>query len=218
MTTMIFIRHGQSEGNLLHVCCGQKDYPLTPLGLKQAQMTAGYLKEHYAIDYIYASSLTRTMQTAAPTAEAFGMEIIPSDEFKELCGGMLEGMPKKEIEEKYNDLHTAWCNGENICPEGGETKQQMLDRLFPFFEGLLKKHRGKCVALFGHWGPIYEIYRTWADQCPALKLPGVEKNPISNSSVTAVEYDDNGNFVKILELGYNGHLGKDTSDSVKGLV
>lgn len=220
MTTVILVRHGQSVGNFLGMCCGQKDYPLTEQGHEQAKLTGAYLKKHYAIDAIYASSLTRTMQTAAPTGEAFGLEVIPADAFKEMCGGILEGVSKAEIHEnkEYYELHREWNNGEDICPEGGETKRQLRERVLEFYRELLKKHTGQCIAIFSHWGPIYQIYQTWVNERPELNLPTVEDNPISNSSITVGQYDDNGRFLEVLELGQKGHLGDIASDSLKGLV
>ena len=52
MTTLIFVRHGQSEGNLKKIFTGQLDIPLTELGRAQAQRTAEYLCANYSIDAI----------------------------------------------------------------------------------------------------------------------------------------------------------------------
>ena len=220
MTTVILVRHGQSTGNLVGACCGQKDYPLTEQGHEQARMTGAYLKEHYHIDHIYASSLTRTMQTAAPTGEAFGLEVIPADAFKETCGGVLEGRTRKDLEQdpKYRDIHNAWGKTEDSAPEGGETKRQMRERVLPFYNELLEKHKGECIAIFSHWGPIYQIYLTWLNARPDLNLPTVESNPISNSSISVGVYDENGVLFSVPELGYNSHLGDRATDSLRGMV
>ena len=220
MTTVILVRHGQSVGNLLGMCCGQKDYPLTEQGLKQARMTGEYLKAHYRIDHIYASSLTRTMQTAAPTGESFGLEVIPADAFKEMCGGILEGISKQEIAENpmYFELHRAWNQCLDVAPEGGETKQQLKDRVLPFYRSLLEKHKGECIAIFSHWGPIYQIYKDWVEERPDLNLPSVDNNPITNSSITVGVFDEDGKLLSVPELGRNSHLGNRVTDSLKGLV
>ena len=222
MTTVILVRHGQSVGNLLGVCCGQKDYPLTEQGHEQAKLTGAYLKEHYAIDHIYASSLTRTMQTAAPTAEAFGLETIPADAFKEMCGGFLEGKSKQEISEnpEYYALHLAWNNEDDVAPEGGETKRQLRERVFAFFRELIQRHKGECFAIFSHWGPVFNICQSWNDPNTGKRIFNMEDGSlrIPNSSITVVELDDDGNLLHVRALGYNAHLGSLVSDSIKGLV
>ena len=223
MITVILVRHGQSVGNLLGMCCGQKDYPLTEQGLEQARMTGEYLKAHYRIDHIYASSLTRTMQTAAPTAEAFGLETIPSDALKEMSGGILEGVSKKEIFEnkEYYESFCTWNDTEDFCPEGGETKRQMRERVLAFWGELIQKHKGECIALFSHWGPVFSICQSWNDPNHAEKrICNMEDGTlrIPNSSITVVELDDDGTLLRVKELGYNAHLGSIVSDSIKGLV
>ena len=51
MTTLIFVRHGQSESNLAKVFTGQGNTPLTALGRAQAERAAAYL-EQYPITHI----------------------------------------------------------------------------------------------------------------------------------------------------------------------
>ena len=77
MTTLIFVRHGQSESNLAKVFTGQGNTKLTPLGRAQAERTAEYLRD-FPISRIYASDLDRAMETASPTAKFFGLEVVPN--------------------------------------------------------------------------------------------------------------------------------------------
>ena len=70
---IIFVRHGQSEGNLVRSFLGHTDLPLTELGHKQAEATAEYLKDT-DIDIIYASDLKRAWQTAEHIAEKKELE------------------------------------------------------------------------------------------------------------------------------------------------
>ena len=58
-----FIRHGQSEGNRLHLHCGWSDTPLSELGHQQARAANAYLKD-IPFDRIYCSDLPRARQTA----------------------------------------------------------------------------------------------------------------------------------------------------------
>ena len=75
MTPLIFIRHAMSEGNVLEVCSGQKNYSLIEEGFEQANRLAQYLIDTYPIKAIYSSDLLRCIQTAEPTAKAFGLPI-----------------------------------------------------------------------------------------------------------------------------------------------
>ena len=73
MTTLIFVRHGESLANLQNLFAGHYDIPLTELGHTQAERTAQYL-DRYHIDHIYASDLQRAYQTAEHTAARQGSE------------------------------------------------------------------------------------------------------------------------------------------------
>ena len=73
-TTVVLVRHGQSQGNLKDLFLGHTDLPLTPLGLSQAALASVYL-DRYKFDAIVSSDLTRAMQTAAPTAARQGLTI-----------------------------------------------------------------------------------------------------------------------------------------------
>ena len=107
MTTVIFVRHGQSTANLEHVFAGHTDAPLTELGKKQAQNTANFLKD-YPICAIYSSDLMRSMQTAEPTGKLHNLPVIPDRELREIYAGEWEGRSYEELMEKYADSFTIW--------------------------------------------------------------------------------------------------------------
>ena len=217
MTTLILVRHGQSVGNVLEVFCGQKDYPLTERGKMQAELTAAYLKEHYQIERIYSSDLSRAMQTAAPTAEAFGLEIIPAKELREIASGVFEGFGRGQMEEVQPELLFAWTEGGAIAPEGAETHPQLKVRIESFLKWLLEEEKGNCVALFAHWGGIYKILCFLVDHSPALELD-LSRIQLPNASVTAFRLLDNGQVESVLDLSYEEHLGNLATESPKGLL
>ena len=66
-----FIRHGQSEGNRLHLHCGWSDTPLSELGHQQARAANAYLKD-IPFDRIYCSDVPRARQTAADALHCSG--------------------------------------------------------------------------------------------------------------------------------------------------
>ena len=107
MTTLICIRHGQSEINLARRLTGQLDPPLTPLGVEQARRTAEFLRSQ-PITRIYSSDLVRCMDTAAPTAAMHGLPVIPEPAFREIFAGKWEGMTFDAITAAYPESHHVW--------------------------------------------------------------------------------------------------------------
>ena len=52
LTTLILIRHGESESNIIHIFNGQGNVQLTKKGHEQAKKTAEYVTAKFKIDKI----------------------------------------------------------------------------------------------------------------------------------------------------------------------
>ncbi|MFZ5954457.1 MAG: histidine phosphatase family protein [Candidatus Dependentiae bacterium] len=64
-TTLILIRHGQTDWNLAGKLQGHADIPLNAKGIEQAKRVAHYLKaKQVPITALYSSDLQRAQQTA----------------------------------------------------------------------------------------------------------------------------------------------------------
>ena len=109
MTTLILVRHGQSNTNLEQRFTGQGHAVLTELGHKQAECTAHYL-DRYSIDVIYSSDLTRSMQTAEATARRQGRSVIPNANLREIDAGLWEGLPYAELKKTYPESYALWTD------------------------------------------------------------------------------------------------------------
>ena len=78
---LIFVRHGQSMGNLNGTFLGWTDLPLSPLGFKQAEKTAQFLSS-LNIDKIYSSDLLRAYETSLALSKKRGNEVIKEKSFR----------------------------------------------------------------------------------------------------------------------------------------
>ena len=114
MTRIILVRHGRSMANVADIFAGITETPLTPHGLLQAPAVANYLFEHEKIDKVYASPLSRAMDTVRPTAERFGLSVIPDKGLIEVDGGRWEGLSCAELAEKYNGGGHACAAGATV--------------------------------------------------------------------------------------------------------
>ena len=214
MTTVIFVRHGQSTANLECIFAGHTDAPLTDLGHKQAENTAKFL-QNYPICAIYSSDLARSMQTALPTARLHNLPIVPDCELREIFAGEWEGRSYQELVEKYDESFTAWrtdCG--RAHPEGGESTLELGARIYREVDRLIEAHRGKCFAIFTHATPIRLMRAKW-EGYPPEELKNVEF--CANASVSVAEYDDNGQ-VNVLLCGYDEHQGDIATRFVKGAI
>lgn len=125
---LYLIRHGQTESNVKHLL--DTAYPGAPLnstGLAQARELADRLGDE-PIEAVYASNLTRAQQTAAPLAEARGVEVQTLDGLREIAAGVEELNP---VWDTYIDMLRSWSpSNMDSGLEGGETARQFVERYF----------------------------------------------------------------------------------------
>ncbi len=153
-TTLFLIRHGQSAGNAEGRFGGHTATPLSPLGLRQAEITAQTLAKE-RITTIYSSDLRRAVQTAEPLAKILGIEIKKTQEFRERCVGVLEGLTFDEAEEEFpSDYDALITRNLDHSITDGESYRQLIERTSTKLHEILHYHQGERIAVFAHTGTI----------------------------------------------------------------
>ena len=102
---LLVIRHGESEADLLDVHEGRADFALTERGHRQAEAMADYVAKNFDISKIYASTLTRAKQTAEHLSNQTGISIVFDENLMEFNNGLLAGLPRAVVREKYPEVH-----------------------------------------------------------------------------------------------------------------
>ena len=188
MTRLILIRHGQSEANKGIWWAGHTDAPLTELGHAQAEAAARYLKAHEHIDAVYSSDLSRAMNTARPTAKAFGLTVTPEVGLREIFSGEWEEQPFSVIDTKYAADRSLWFTDlANACCTGGETIAALYDRVIATVTRIAAENDGKTVLLAAHWTPILAMI------CHALGRPRAEIGDCpepANASLQIIKFEN----------------------------
>ena len=158
-TTLLVIRHGETAWNAEHRIQGHLDIPLSTTGIRQAACLADRLAGE-AVDAVYSSELARAWLTAAPLAERLGLEIIADTRLRERSFGVFEGLTLEEIAtqrpegfERWRERDPAWAI------DGGESGQQLIDRVLAAFHEIAARHRGETVAVVTHGGVLDVVYR-----------------------------------------------------------
>lgn len=196
MTTLILIRHGESEANRQGIFAGQINPDLQDRGLKQAELTAKYIAENYKVDKIYSSDLIRAYKTAQSLGNILDMEIIKEPKLREIHGGKWEGMKFSELSGIYPKVYETWMNdiGNSACPEG-ENLRSMCVRIMDVLTEIARENDGKTVAIATHATPI-RIIQTMIQKGTLNEMSAVPW--VSNASVTVVEYSDNKWDIKLV--------------------
>jgi valyl-tRNA synthetase len=136
---IIFIRHGESEGNINKIYTGRTDSPLTEKGRVQAKEAAKKLKGR-TIGKIISSDLSRALETAAIISKDLGLPTESYPEFQEVFGGDLEGTKKEDTPL----LIAALTAGT------GETSSMLLDRARKAWEIINNDTSDGDIVIVGH--------------------------------------------------------------------
>lgn len=194
MTRLYLVRHGQTEWNIEGRMQGSKDSPLTDLGIYQAKQLGKSL-EKVNIDIVYSSSSERTMNTAKIIVGKRKINILPTDELKEMNFGFWEGMTFEVIKEQYQELYQTFWNTPHLlrdCP--GESFEQLKNRLVGFVNKVIQQHEGKDILLVTHGVALKMIINTFK----GLDIKDIFQGEILKpTSLTVVEVENNNyNIVK----------------------
>jgi broad specificity phosphatase PhoE len=143
-------RHGETTWNAEGRIQGRSDPELSPKGYAQSQGLLEQLKER-PISAVYTSTLQRSILTARPIANYFGLPIQRQPELDEIAFGILEG---KHILDFSEELKEEWERFKDkrltYRISGGENYADVTFRVKPFMEKILSKHEGQEILIVGH--------------------------------------------------------------------
>ena len=153
--TVILARHGQVSWNIERRFLGHRDLPLTEEGIRQAEKLAHRLGREPALARAYSSDLERAAATARKVAEVRGIEVIESNDLRELDFGDWEGLTFDEIKKGWGPLLDLWLDDPfKYRPPGGESLGQLLGRTEGAMKRIIGANPGKTVLVVSHGGPI----------------------------------------------------------------
>lgn len=202
MTKVLLIRHGESTANLHNIFAGHFDAELTERGHEQAECTARYIADTYKVDAIYASDLRRAFCTGVHLGNLLGLIVYPERGMREIYAGEWEGVPFFGIKDTHPAEHHVWNTdiGNSVCP-GGESVEQMSNRVYETLCRLASENDGKTIAVFSHATPI----RSMQWRMTGKPLSHMQNVPwVSNASVTELQYEHG--IFSAVHIGQDAHL------------
>ncbi|HTX63075.1 MAG TPA: histidine phosphatase family protein [Acidimicrobiales bacterium] len=155
------IRHGESTWNEKGIVQGQLDPGLTRLGREQAARCARTLAEGMRAEALYSSDLRRALESAAPIAEALGLELQVEADLRERSLGDAEGSPNPTLGPARSGISEGRVVDADAAPAGGESVRQLYERAVTCARRVLSRHRGD-VVLVCHGG-VVRVLAAWLD-------------------------------------------------------
>lgn len=150
MTTLLLVRHGQTvwhEGNRY---AGSSDVPLTDVGHEQAQALARWAATA-RLDAVWSSTLQRAIDTAAPAAEAAGLELRTDARLVEVAFGKGEGLTRSEMGVVFPDAVDAFLRSPASVPlPGGERGYDAIARAAAAFREICAQQPDGRVLVVAH--------------------------------------------------------------------
>ncbi len=162
MSTLVLLRHGQSQWNLENKFTGWVDVPLTALGEEEAKKAGTKLKG-IKFDKAYASNLQRAQRTLALAMEVAGQPGLPvtkHEALNERHYGDLQGLDKAETAKKYGDDQVKiWRRSYDIPPPNGESLKDTAARTLPYFNQYIVADlkAGKNIIVAAHGNSLRSI-------------------------------------------------------------
>lgn len=196
-TTLFLIRHGETEWNRSGRWQGHTDVPLTDRGRSQAQALARRLHaERIPIERIYASDLSRALETAQIIGQALNTPVDRLADLREIHVGSWSGLTRAEIMQRFpGAFETVWH------AHDGETREALSDRVVGALLRLIDQHPAQSIAIVSHGGPIRAIVQYLYER---QGLP-VEAVPhIGNTSITEAQID--GDSYRLLRVNDIAHV------------
>ncbi len=146
MVEIILARHGETDLNAGEIFRGLTDVELNETGLRQAELLGAYLGNE-KIDIIYSSPLKRAVKTAEAIARPHALDVNTIRNLIDFDYGEWQGLPLKEIKEKYPELYRDWQDTpEQVRIPGGESLEDVRNRVMPFVEdAVMRCGEGKIV-------------------------------------------------------------------------
>lgn len=142
----MFLRHGQSVGNLEERFQGQADFPLTKAGRAQAQALAErWQTEGQVFDLAIASPLLRARETAEIVTQKLGVPLEFDDLWMERDNGKFSGLTYAEIRTRSAevDFYTPY----QAFGETGEGDWALFLRAGQAVHSLLRRPPGRYLVV-----------------------------------------------------------------------
>ena len=210
---LIFLRHGESAGNITQLLQGRDD-PLTDRGRRQARQLARFLQTRADVRAIYTSPLARALETSRIIGAAIGVEPEPRAGLAEIDVGEAVGLTLDDWAARFPDEAERFHrDGLDFQFRGGESGRQLGARVAAEIDRIVAEHRGATgvVAVVSHGGAL-----AWA--LGHLLGDALDSWPVyrfDNCSLTEIELDDNAGFpASVICRNEVGHLEAEPDEEI----
>lgn len=198
--TLILVRHGQTDWNVIGRYMGWTDEDLNEEGRAQAERVAGRL-EGWPIVAVYSSPLRRAVRTAEAIAKRRSVPVETIEELGEMRIGAWEGMYAGDIAARFPQPWKIWrTNPGDFRMPDGESLGEVWERAVKAFDKIMDRSEGRMAVAVTH----DVVVRLLAAHVLGVGVDIYRRVEVGNASVTVLERD--GVKLRLRLLNDTGHL------------
>ena len=201
---LLFVRHGETVGNLEKIAHGQSESPLNERGVRQAEITARMLRDwERAYHRVITSPLSRAHHTGRYIAKSLELPIDIHHDLAEGSLGDWEGVTYQELEDFGFAKHS--IRDDHFSGHNGESPIQLGNRMARTVREIRGRHPGENIILVSHGAAIAHLIARLLDTRPAFG----HQYLMHNSAVTELAFEDGQDRPKLSTLNFHDHLPED---------
>ena len=187
-TTRVFlIRHGATILTAEDRFAGATNVDLSEEGREQARRLSFRLSTE-KISAVYASPMSRTVETASIIAAPHKLPVQTRSELKEISHGRWEGLTRREVEAKFPEEAAAWEKDPyTSSPLCGESGLAVTARALPALVEIVRAHQGQKVVVVSHKATIRLLMSSLLGFDPRRFRDNLEQNP---AALNIVDFKD----------------------------
>lgn len=171
------VRHGATVLSAEDRFAGATDVQLSDEGREQTRRLAERLS-HEKIAAIYASPLSRTVETAQILAAPHNLPVEKCDGLREISHGRWEQLTRREVEERFPEEAAEWEKDPyTFAPAGGESGLAVTARALPALIEVVRIHAGEHVLVVSHKGTIRLLLSSLLGFDPRRYRDNLDQNP-----------------------------------------
>lgn len=205
-TTVLLLRHGETDANKAGVLQGQSESDLTRLGQMQARALGAALNSRFQMGFcsnlaptIYTSDLKRAFDTATIVLNSLGSNVSTGGEvtlksdvrLRERRLGPFQGHSSADCQKRWPKSWASFVRGDvdsaaALAEDGArlnggiERSDEMAERARAVLEEIAAAHRGKTILVVSHGGFVHTSVAT------LTSIPPDSVAHIGNCSITTM--------------------------------
>jgi probable phosphoglycerate mutase len=177
VTRVFMVRHGATVLTAEDRFAGSTDVELSDEGREQTGRLAERLSGE-KIAGVFASPMSRTLETAGILAAPHGLPVQVRDGLREISHGHWEQMTRREVEQQFPEEAAEWENDPyTFAPPGGESGLSVTARALPALLGIVRQHAGQCLVVVSHKGTIRLLLSSLLGFDPRRYRDNLDQNP-----------------------------------------